>query len=214
VKHFSDEDWLDFVRDVLPRPRRAVLEGHLHEDCTQCLRSQSFWENVRDVASRHARSEVPPEVIEAEEGLIKSMRRRSVLPAQARRALPIYDSLLVPLMAGVRSTGLSARRVVHRWNQWTVDLRIETEPGDRLSLAGQVLRPGWRPLKEFNTGVLLMSRDTVLQETGMNQFGEFQFTVQGAPDLTIFIELPQQHPIAIDLPPVDQPLTLKKRGSV
>jgi len=214
VKHFSDEDWLDFVRDAMPSARRAVVEEHLRSECPECLRLRRFWENVRDVALRQPGSEVPPEMIHAEEALFKNWRRRFVLAAQAKPARPIYDSLLVPLPAGVRATGQPSRQIVHRWYQWTVDLRIETEPGDRLSLVGQVLRPGWRPRMESQTGVLLMSREHVLQETGMNQFGEFEFEIQRAPDLRIRIELPKQHAITVALPPADQPLPLKRRGSV
>jgi hypothetical protein len=212
MKHFSDEEWLNFVRDVLPRPRRVAMDGHLRSKCPECLRSHGLWESVRDVALRQPATEVPPGVREAEETIFKTWRRLALV-AQARRAQPIYDSLLVPLPAGVRATGLTSRHVIHRWYQWSVDLRIDTEPSNRLSLVGQVLRPGWRPKNDSKTGIFLMSRDIVLQETGMNQFGEFQFAVQRVPDLTIVIELSQQHSIALTLPLDDQPLTLKRRGS-
>ena len=165
MKHFSDEDWMDFIRGAMPPSRLTILEEHLRNECPECWRLRRFWENVRDVARRNLASEAPPQLMEAEEAIFKSWRRRLVVAQQVKRAQQIYDSFLVPLPAGVRATALPSRRVVHRWQQWTVDLRIDSEPSERLTLIGQMLRPGWRPEKESKTGVLLMSRHNLLQET-------------------------------------------------
>jgi hypothetical protein len=213
VKHFSDEDWMDFIRGVMSPLRLKVLEDHLRSECPECSRLRRFWENVRDLAQRNLQNEAPSHLMDAEEAIFKSWRR-VVLAPQAKRAYPIYDSLLVPLPAGVRATASASRRVVHRWHDWTVDLRIDAEPSERLTLIGQIIRAGWLPEQESKSGVLLMSRENLLQETGMNQFGEFQFTVQRAPELTIVIELPRQQSIAIALPPADQPLMIRRKSSV
>jgi hypothetical protein len=211
VKHLSDEDCLDFVRKVMPAPQRAAAERHLESECPECLRLCKFWENVCDVARRGLAGEVPPGLVRAGEVIFGDWRKRFILPAQARRARPIFDSMLEPLAAGVRGAAVPPRRVLHRWGKWIVDLRIESEPGDRLSVTGQMLNPGWRPEEGSNTVVILMSRDTIVAETRANEFGEFQFTSQQAPDLTMFIELPGQPPIAIALPDPNQPLSLKKK---
>lgn len=213
MKHFSEEDWLDFVREVMPSSRQAALEKHLESQCPECMQLRHFWESVRNVARRESANEVPSHVVRAGEAVFAGWRLRFVLPTRAKRAFPIFDSLLEPLPVGVRSATQAPRRVLHRWGQWTVDLRIESEPGDRVSITGQVLKPGWQPKEEFKTRVLLASRHEPVAETDTNHFGEFQFTFHRAPDLTIYITVSGQHVIAIPLPEPDQPLQFKKRSS-
>ena len=213
VKHFSEEDWLDFVREVMPSSRRAAMEEHLESKCPECVQVCQFWEHVRDIAQREPANEVPSTVLRAADAVFADWRLRFVLPARAKRAFPIFDSLLDPLPLGVRSAAQAPRRVLHRSGRWTVDLRIESEPGDRVSITGQVLKPGWQPKEEFKTRVLLASHHTSVAETDTNHFGEFQFAFHRAPHLTIYITVSGQHVIAIPLPEPDQPLQLKKRSS-
>jgi len=214
VKHFSDEEWLDFVREVMPASRRTVLEEHLLSGCSTCVELRTFWESVRDVAHRHSRAEVPPGLIEDEKAIFTGWVRRFILPTRAKRTYPIFDSLLVPVPTGVRAIALSPRRVVQAWRHWIVDLRILSEPGDRMSLIGQLLRRGWRPENDFKADVLLMKGDTVIAETQMNNFGEFQFGLQRIEDLGIFIDMPRGQTIAVAVPNPDQPLTVQTQKNV
>src|SRR5690242_21218204 len=100
VRHFSDEEWLDFVRQVMPASQRAPLETHLQSECPECVHLRRFWQNVHDVARREGGSGVPPEVTRAAEAAFAEWRRTVVLPLQATRARPVFDSLLEPLPAG------------------------------------------------------------------------------------------------------------------
>jgi len=213
VKHFNEEDWLDFVRGTMPESRRAAMEQHLGSECPECLRLRGFWENVRTVALRESAIEIPPEVVRAGKALFADWRLRFVVPGQARFARAIFDSLLEPLPAGFRSPAQPPRRVLYRRGQWTVDLRIEAQPVERVSVTGQLLKPGWQSKEGSKTGVLLVSQDKTLSETEMNQFGEFQLTFHRAPDLMIYIMVSGRHVIAIDLPDPDKPLQFRKRSS-
>jgi hypothetical protein len=212
LKHFSDEDWINYLREVMPPASRSSAEQHLQTGCPQCVRSKAFWQAINEIARRERENEVPEKVNEAAEALFLDWRRKFVLPNQARRARPIFDSLLEPIPAGVRAANRPPRRVVQRSNRWTIDLRIESEPGDRVWVAGQVIDADRRhPEEEFKAGILLMSRDILLDETAVNSFGEFQFTFQRVPELMIYIELQGRPAIAVALPEADQPLPVKRR---
>ena len=147
----------------------------------------------------------------AGEAIFADWRLRFILPARARRARPIFDSLLEPLPVGVRAGAQAPRRIVHRWGRWTVDLRVDWEPGHRVSVTGQLLGPGSQPEEGSRPAVLLVSRHTPVAETGLNRFGEFQFLFHRAPELVIYITLPEQHVIAVELPDPDRPLLFKEK---
>ena len=170
LKHLSDEDWINYLRKVMPPASRSAAEQHLETGCPQCERSKAFWQAVNEIARREREDEVPEKVNEA------------------------------------------PRRVIQRSNRWTIDLRIESEPGDRVWVAGQVIEADRGDHEdEFKADVLLMSRDVLLNETAVNSFGEFQFTFQRVPELMIYIELQGRPAIAVALPEADQPLPVKRR---
>src|ERR1044072_187430 len=102
VRHFSDEDWVNFVLEVLPPPQRLALEQHLRRGCSECEHSRKFWENTYKIAQRDRATQVPDELQRAGEEMFAVWRRKYVLPTRATRALPIFDSLLEPVPVGVR----------------------------------------------------------------------------------------------------------------
>jgi len=36
MSHFSDEDWLHFIRHLVPETETAEMARHLEEDCEEC----------------------------------------------------------------------------------------------------------------------------------------------------------------------------------
>ena len=213
MKHYSDEDWLDFVRNVMPAARRAALEEHVQSGCSECTRLQKFWEDVCSVARSESAHEVPRHVIRGGETLFADWRLRFVLPYRARRARPIFDSLLEALPVGVRSSAKAPRRVLHRWGKWTIDMRIDAERGDRVALTGQVLKPGLQDEEAPHIGVLLLSGDQRIVESETNRFGEFQLRFHRVPDLMIYFTVSGQRVIAVALPDPDIPMQLNTASS-
>jgi hypothetical protein len=213
VNHFKDEDWLDFVRGTIPEMRATSLEEHLKAGCAECTRAKKFWETVSEVARREAGAGIPPDVTAEAAAIFADWRHRALLPGHSKAARPIFDSLLEPLPAGVRSGAPAARRVIERSDRWTIDLRIESEPGDRISVAGQLLRPGWRAEEWSPARVLLVSGQAPLAETEANGFGEFHLTFRSGPDLTAYIAVPGQQVISAPIPQPEKPLVIRKRNS-
>jgi hypothetical protein len=168
---------------------------------------------VADLARRERDNHVPEHVMRAAVDLFVDWRRRVLLPAKARRARPFFDSLLQPVPEGVRAGSPSPRRLLHRCGSWVIDLRMEAEPRNRLSISGQVLETGRaEPRLHLLSGIVLMRGDAVLQQTEANRFGEFQLSSDREPDLVLYVELHGSPAIGVALPDVDRPVDLKNRA--
>ena len=146
MEHFRDEEWLDYVRGLSAPEQRAVMS--LSEGCEECIRLFSFWRTTVEVAVRDLGYQVPDVAIESAMEAYAIWTERYRLQSTARRSHRIFDSFLQPAMAGFRGsefvTGFrgsdtASRRVVQRAGRWNIDLRLEREGRDRVSMAGQTL---------------------------------------------------------------------------
>ncbi len=204
MKHFDDGEWLDYIKGTSPVPTRTSIERHLDEGCVTCNNLRRFWQAVVEVSSQEFQKDVPEDVLAAGREAYSTWRRQYLLPARARIARLISDSLMQALPSGVRAAASPERRLVHRAGRWLVDLRLEPEGDKRILLIGQALQSGKKALREKGMGVLLMKDSELLLETSANQFGEFQLQFERANNLRIYIDIPGQRPIAVNLPDADQ----------
>jgi hypothetical protein len=203
VNHFTDEEWLDYIKGAPAVRAGSDIRRHLDEGCERCNNLDRFWQAVVD-SNRKFRDEVPEDVLRAAQAVYSTWRRQYLLPANARIARLIFDSLLEPSPSGVRAGALPGRRLVHRTGRWLVDLRLESQPGNHILLMGQALHSGKKPSGQKGMGVILMMAAELLRETSANEFGEFQLQFERAKNLRIYIDIPGQRPIAINLPDSDQ----------
>jgi hypothetical protein len=90
--------------------------------------------------------------------------------------------------------------VVQRAGRWIIDLRLEREGRDRVSMAGQILRTGeWTGFPSAGT-VCIMEGDELLARTSANQFSEFQLQFRIARNLKLYLEIEGERPIVVNLP--------------
>jgi hypothetical protein len=197
--HFADEIWVDYVRGLSVADDVSAIEQHLRNECHACIRSFRFWQALAEYAAGETRINIPEPNLRAGRAAYSEWFRRFSLPTRARMARLIFDSLLQPLPAGVRSAGPSPRRILATLGSWSVDLRLESSSGRRVNLAGQVLRSGKgrAPLKP---PVVLMSGDVLVAETSANEFGEFQLQFDETDGLQLYIEIAATRPMGINLP--------------
>jgi len=204
VKHFTDEAWIDFVRQVMPPDEAAVIQEHLNDACEECRNSCAIWRTAAEIASRESRYEVPQQTVRMLEATYAEWRGIHVLPKSARVARLVFDSFLEPLPFGVRASSASARRILCRSGEWTIDMRLEREGGNRMFLAGQVLRSAKKTGAHVaSMDITLMSADRLLTQASTNQFGEFQMKFDCAQDLQLYIDIPGRRPIAVPIPGPD-----------
>jgi hypothetical protein len=203
VKHFSDEEWLDFARGLMPGAEMNSMQRHLDEGCERCHRVSVIWKAVVSTLNQVSRYRVPEDVVRGAQSAYATWRWQQLLPQRARVACLVFDTGFEGLRAGVRSHARHARRLLHRMGPWMIDLSVEPEPGNRIYLAGQVLRSGRKLAKAAMIEIILVSAGTFVTRTSANKFGEFQLEYEKAKNLTIYVDIAGQLPIAVDLPESD-----------
>jgi hypothetical protein len=200
MKHFRDEDWLDYVRGLSPPRQRAAIEQSLSEGCEHCMKLFNFWRKTVEVAVRDSGYQVPDEAIETATEAYAIWSQRYRLQATARRSRRVFDSFLQPAMAGFRGSDTASRRVIQRSGRWIIDLRLESEGNNRVSMAGQVLQTGEWTGTPAAGAVCVMNGEELLDRTKANQFSEFQLQFRIARNLKLYVEIEGERPILVNLP--------------
>ena len=140
MKHFSTEDWLDFVRGVVAKDRKAAMQNHLSAGCKQCDTVVSLWKRVHIAAQRETAYEPPAATLRTIKAMYSIHGKPALKTAKAVFAQLLFDSLSAPLQAGVRSSTADARQLLYGSGDHRIDLRFEPQvDSDKISLVGQLL---------------------------------------------------------------------------
>jgi hypothetical protein len=199
MKHFSDEAWLNYVRRLLPADRHSRMQAHLESGCTRCAERHALWETVHQTGSRLSEEEPPGEAVRAAKAIFARGQAPDA-PFHIRIAKLLFDSFVSAPLVGVRSGSSTARHLLYQSESWTIDLRLDTEPGQKTMIEGQVLDSAAEDGFAAHHDIVLMRGDEELARTSTNDFGEFQLVSGRAPDLEIQVEIPEQRPIRLKLP--------------
>src|ERR1700758_1712198 len=107
MNHFTIEDEIDFVNEVLPATRKLTLEEHL-KACKRCTKAVSQWRQVRESAASEANYQPPAEALRIAKAAFAGLQ--FALRGEADRSIEvIFDSLLQPSVGGFRSAGGGTR---------------------------------------------------------------------------------------------------------
>jgi len=138
MKHFTIEDEIDFVNEVLPATRKLTLEEHL-KGCKRCTKAVSQWRQVRKSAAAEANYQLPPEALRIAKAAFAGLQL--ALRGQTDSSIElVFDSLLQPSVEGFRSAGGGTRHVLYRADPFQIDLQVELQPGEkRVVVTGQLL---------------------------------------------------------------------------
>lgn len=182
MKHFGEEAWADFVRNLVAPKVRMTMQQHIGDGCTQCEARLRMWQSVLSI-TREERGLTPPDDVVR---VAKSQFAAAVTrPKRGLRLL--FDSHLQPVTAGVRGS-VSARQFLYETDSHYIDLRLEPRRGsDRACVVGQVLNrtSGDRAAQELP--VRLLEGTLPLATTATNQHGEFQIEFDAGQNLTLLI---------------------------
>ncbi len=180
--HFSDEDWVDFVRGMATPARQQDIDRHLEAGCRDCTVQRKSWHTVADLMSADARYEPPASAVR--NALIGySIEKPAGRIARALGAVQVlFDSALVPMPAGSRAATAPRRKVLYAVGDLLVDVQIETRQTTRTLLVGQVTAP--RGLEDHAEGVpiVILRNRKVIAEATTNSLGEFQAEIEGSRD--------------------------------
>jgi hypothetical protein len=198
MKHFSDEDWLDYARRLLPADQHQRMESHVSSGCARCTKLLAIWKAVHQTGSRLSQDDPPDAAVRAVKAAF-GQRRTQDAPLEIRFAALLFDSFVNAPLAAVRSGSSTARHLLYQVETWTIDLRVE-EDGERVTIDGQVLDSTAGGGPALAGEITLMRGESEQSRTSTNEFGEFQLVGAGATDLQIHVEIPGQRPIRIRIP--------------
>ncbi len=196
MKHYSSEQWSDFVRNVLRDEDKAVMQAHLESGCKRCSAEVDAWIRVRDAAARERSYQPPDGAVRAAKGLVAVYAK----PRRTMLAELLFDSFRTPALAGVRSAAPGQRQMLYGIGEYRIDIRVEQKAeGDVVSLVGQILISE-EPARAAGQVFVSLVRDRkVLATTQTNEFGEFALQCNMSSGLKLHLAPP-------DGPHLDIPL--------
>jgi hypothetical protein len=198
MKHFTIEDEIDFVNEVLPATRKLTMEEHL-KGCKRCTKAVSQWRQVRESAAADANYQLPPEALRIAKAAFAGLQL--ALRGETDSSIEVvFDSLLQPSVEGFRSAGRGTRHVLYRADPFQIDLQIELQPGDkRVVVTGQLLGSRDPQIVGRDVALILANMHGGVVRTVTNQFGEFRAEIENSGDLSLVFYQPDQKPLVISL---------------
>jgi hypothetical protein len=200
MKHFSTEEWVDFVNRVLTSDRQEAMQKHLATDCKRCKEQVSIWQKVSKTAASEAVYQPPADTVRLAKAAFETAGLAAAQGESRGFIEVLFDSFLQPAVAGARSVVIGTRQMLYRADPYQIDIQIEPKPGsNRLVITGQLLDLSHPGVIGRDIQVTLSNRrgNTVLAST--NQFGEFSGEIENSGDLELSIPGEGEQPIVISL---------------
>jgi len=197
VKHFSDELWADFVRNLAPATTAQAMQKHIEDGCSKCEAVLKSWQDVFRIALSESGFAPPQDAVR-----IAKAQFAAVAGVQKGRPVRlVFDSNLQPLTAGVRGS-ISARQLLYETDELYIDLRLEPQREanrDRVCLVGQILDRTSQTRAAQGLKVRLLQGQQAVTDTATNQHGEFQFEFDAGKDMCLSIGHDQDRMVVLPI---------------
>jgi hypothetical protein len=186
MKHFTTEEWIDFVNRVMAPNQRQAMKKHLGTGCKRCTETVALWQKVQSSAAVEASYQPPAADVRIAKAAFAAAGRASQLQEKSAFAQVLFDSLLQPMMVGARSSGLGTRQMLYRADPYQIDIQIEAKPeGNRLMVTGQLLDVSSPGVVGRDVRITLSNHRGNVMHAVTNQFGEFRGEVENTGDLEL-----------------------------
>jgi hypothetical protein len=200
MKHFTTEDGIDFVSQVVPASRRLAMEKHLQDGCKRCAKTVLRWQRLRQWAAAEASYQPPQEAVR----IVHAAFAGSEWAVQRKPASSLvevlFDSFLQPAMEGVRSAGSGTRQMLYRADPFQINLQIKVQRGDRnVVVTGQLLRLQHPEIVGRDVPIMVSNLRGRVVQAITNQFGEFHAEIENSGDLELVFHGEQDKPVVISL---------------
>ena len=200
MKHFPPEEWIDFVTRVVCTRRKEMMKEHLEQGCKRCSKMVSLWQRVRRTAEAEANYKPPGGAVRiakasyAGPNLTEEQERPDVL------AELLFDSLLQPVLEGIRSLSNGTRQMAYRADPFQIDLLIESQTGGRsVVVTGQLLDLRHPELVGHDLQITLSNLRGRVIQAATNQFGEFREEIENSGNLELKFHGANHKPVVISL---------------
>jgi hypothetical protein len=199
MKHFSAEEWSDFVRGLSPPGEREGMRAHLDAGCTQCRETVEWLSEMVQIANSDSGESPSDDVVARAVAIFAAAEPRDWIERlQEIAAELIFDSSRDLQPAGVRAVASQNLRLVYRAGDYSLDLMFE--PADSsFDIIGQVTHKSSDNEYVADVLVQLVAGAKALGETRTNQFGEFMIGHAKARNILLRIALKRSGE-KIDLP--------------
>jgi hypothetical protein len=200
MKHFTTEDWIDFVNEAVSTSKQGEMRKHLEGGCKRCAKTVALWERVRQSGAAEKEYQPAADAVH----MAKTAFVGSALAGGAKKrgtlAEVLFDSFLQPVLEGARSGATGTRQMLYRADPYQIDLHIERKPeGGHLIITGQMLDMRHPEKVGRDVKVTLSNHSGHLISTVTNEFGEFRGEIENNGDLELSFAGPGEQPIVIAL---------------
>jgi hypothetical protein len=189
MRHFSVENWADFVNQNVSSGERKSMGRHLETGCPQCAHVIAEWQVLKRFAVQESQNEAPETVVALVKAAFKTQGPRPVPGIMETLAELVFDSFREPTLAGVRSGSVDSRCLLYRAGPVLIDLNLNlSQSSGHIDLQGQVMDSETTDAKGIEEiPVLLQSGQETIAHTQTNQFGEFQLECEARKSLQISV---------------------------
>jgi hypothetical protein len=200
MKHFSTEEWVDFLNQVIASNQRAAMQKHLATGCRRCKETVSLWQKVGKSAAVEASYQPPAHTVRLAKAAFAAASMTQAQDESRGLIEVLFDSFLQPAAAGARSVVIGTRQMLYRADPYQIDIQIEPKPGsNRLVITGQLLDLSHPGVIGRDIQVTLSNRRGNTIIAGTNQFGEFSGEIEDSGDLELSVPGNGDQPIVISL---------------
>lgn len=185
TKHFSNEEWIDFVNQVT-LPKQQAMSKHLSNGCKQCTETVALWQKLHKTAAKEATYQpldadvrIAKAAFAAAGGVGRRTEKNNFVQV-------LFDSFLQPRWAGARSAGLGTRQMLYRADPYQIDIQIEPKPeSNRLMVTGQLLDVSSPGVVGRDVKITFSNHRGNVVHTLTNQHGEFRGEIENSGDLEL-----------------------------
>ncbi len=173
MKHYRITEWTDYVRGVAGGSLGRRMGDHLAGGCAQCGVTQAALREVAVLADKDSRLDLAEGVVRSVKAFFAHRQPERARELKCLALQLVYDSLLQPAPAGVRSSGPTPRRLVFRGEDLALDLvlaRGESGSSD-LRLNGELVSSEEGPLPDVPA--LLVEDHEVVDQAWTGSLGNF-----------------------------------------
>jgi hypothetical protein len=201
MRHFSAAEWFDFAHNAASPGRDTSMQRHLDEGCAECRKMSAWWSEVLEIGLREPSYRPPDSAVRLAKSALLPEEGWRWLRQLAQGARIMFDSLGEPAAMEVRGSTTSSRQFLQQAKPFMIDLRLECEAAGKLvRMNGQVLSSD-EPNKDVaGVEVFLLKGEHLATRAAANRFGEFDLHFQDEEGLQLFIDIPGQKVIEVQLP--------------
>jgi hypothetical protein len=200
MKHFSTEEWVDFVNQMVTTDQQQAMQKHLGTGCKRCTDTVSLWQKVSTTAAAEASYQPSLDSVRLAKAAFAASGSAQKKKESQGLIEVLFDSFLQPAMAGARSVVIGTRQMLYRADPYQIDIQIEPKQGsNRLVITGQLLDLSHPGVIGRDIQVTLSNHRGHSVVASANQFGEFSGEIENSGDLELSIPGQADQPIVISL---------------